>query len=242
MSDTLVIVPAFNEAERVGPVIEQILTANPAWHVLVVDDGSKDPTAAVARRAGAVVVSHPFNLGYGAALQTAYKYASERGYQYALQMDADGQHPPEEAAKLLVPITAGEVDMVIGSRFLEGGGGYKVPPARRLGISLFGGLAGFISGESMSDVTSGFAAVGRRAILLFSGDRFPADYPDADLRIMLHKVGLSVREVPVTMRAGPPGKSMHGGLLLPWYVVKMSISMLIVWITRFDPVPEEDES
>ena len=240
MSQTLVLMPAFNEQARIAEIITQVRAIDPAWDVLVVDDGSHDDTAREAIRAGAAVVRHPFNLGYGAALQTAYKYAAHHGYRFALQMDADGQHPPEEASKLLAPVCEGQVDMAIGSRFLAGGGGYEVPAARRMGIALFGGLARLLTGVDMSDVTSGFAAVGRRGILLFSGDRFPADYPDADLRIMLHKVGLRVREVPITMRANPAGKSMHGGVLSVWYVIKMLISMFVVWITRFEAPPEEE--
>jgi glycosyltransferase involved in cell wall biosynthesis len=239
MADTVVVMPAFNEEDRIAGIIAQLRAVGPDWDILVIDDGSADQTAAAARRAGALVVEHPFNLGYGAALQTAYMFARDHGYRIALQMDADGQHPPEEAPKLLGPVLAGEADMVIGSRFMTGGGGYEVPLTRRIGIGLFGGLARLLTGEPMTDVTSGFAAMGRRAILLFAGDRFPADYPDADVRLMLHKIGLKVDEVPITMRAGPPGKSMHAGLLTMWYVVKMMISMLIVWITKFEP-PEEE--
>lgn len=243
MTSTLVIIPALNEAARLGSVIDKLRDASPDWDVLVVDDGSKDATADAARRHGAVVVSHPFNLGYGAALQTAYKYACELDYDHVLQMDADGQHPPEEARKLMEPLLRGDADVVFGSRFLAGGGGYQVPLTRRAGIALFGGLARLITGEPMTDVTTGFAAVGRRGIRLFAGDHFPADYPDADVRIMLHKVGLRVLEAPVTMLPSPPNKSMHAGLGTLWYVIKMFISMLVVWITRFDePPPKEKDA
>jgi len=242
MSDVLVIIPAYNEGERLAAVLQSIRDLGRDWDLLVVDDGSSDRTAQIAADTGAFVVSHTYNLGYGAALQTGYKFAASHGYRFVVQMDADGQHLPEETIKLLDPVQADEADVVIGSRFLDGGGGYPVPLLRKVGIGLFGGLAGLLSGATISDATSGFYAVNRKVIVLFASDVFPADYPDADVRLMLHKLKLRVRELPTTMKPGPPDKSMHGGLRSLWYVVKMMISLLIVWITRFTPPVDKEGS
>jgi glycosyltransferase involved in cell wall biosynthesis len=242
MAETLIVIPACNEGQRVGAVIASLRAQLPDADVLVVDDGSYDGTASAAAAAGARVARHPFNLGYGAALQTAYKYALRHGYRFCLQMDADGQHQPSEARKLLDLVWRGECDVAIGSRFLEGGGGYPVPPLRRVGIQVFSVLAQWLARERLTDVTSGFIACNRRVIRLFASELFPADFPDADVRMMLQKAGLRVRETPVVMKAGPPNKSMHSGIMTAWYVVKMLLSMLIVWSTRYPQPPDEESN
>ncbi|MEZ5102633.1 MAG: glycosyltransferase family 2 protein [Thermoleophilia bacterium] len=133
------IVPAYNEAGSVAQVIAEIRTADPAMDVVVVDDGSRDATASIASRAGAVVLRLPFNLGIGGAVQTGYRYALENGYQIAIQVDGDGQHLPTEIPKLLEPILSGRADMVVGTRW-RGEGDYKAPLGRRIGIELFARL------------------------------------------------------------------------------------------------------
>ena len=243
MSDVLVIIPAYNEQSRIAQVLQSIQAVEASWDILVVNDGSADATAEEARRAGARVVSHPFNLGYGATLQTGYKYACAKGYAYAVQMDADGQHIADQVPKLLVPLKNGEADLVIGSRFLEGGGGYPIPLLRKAGMTLFRMLARILSGKHLTDVTSGFSAVNRRTMQVTASDLFPADYPDADVRLMMLKLGLKIIEVPAAMRSDESNKSMHGGILVIWYVIKMLISMLIVWITKFQfPYDKENGS
>ncbi len=242
MADALVIIPAYNEEHRIGDVVRELRALALDADILVVNDGSRDRTARAARAAGATVISHPYNLGYGATLQTAYKYALRQGSRYVLQMDADGQHPPEEARKVLDPVRRGEADVVIGSRFMAGGGGYESPWARRVGIRLFGALARALTGARMTDVTSGFIAVNRPVIALFASELFPADFPDADVRMMLHMAGYRVQEIPVQMKAGPPNKSMHGGALALWYIAKMLISMAIVRSSRAPVRPDKEET
>ena len=132
----LAIVPAYDEADSVGRVIEEIRSFDPSFEILVVDDGSRDATAEVARAHGAHVVSLPFNLGIGGAVQTGYRYADERRFDVAVQIDGDGQHDPRELDALLAPVLAGEADLVVGSRF-AGTGTYRPPAFRRLGIRLF---------------------------------------------------------------------------------------------------------
>jgi glycosyltransferase involved in cell wall biosynthesis len=222
----LVILPAFNEARRVRPIVERVREILPAADVLIVDDGSSDDTALDARAGGAFVVRHPFNLGYGAALQTGYRFALERGYDFLLQMDSDGQHDPACLSELLEPVRKGRADVTIGSRFLSNQG-YKSPVARRLGSALFGALASAITRKHITDPTSGFWSMNRAAIERCAQDSFPHDFPDADVLIALHRAGLRMEEVPVRMFPRSDGASMHAGLKPLYYVFKMMLSIFV---------------
>ncbi len=221
----LVVIPAFNEARRIGDVLAQIRRQVP-HDILVVDDGSVDATAEEARQAGAVVAVHPVNLGYGAALQTGYRYALRRSYDAVLQLDADGQHDPASIPGLLAALDV--ADVVVGSRFLDHRS-YRPPLVRRMGMWLFGWIAAVLAGKRITDPTSGFQAISREALEFYVHERYPADYPDADVLAMLVRSGLSLAEVPVRMLAAPDGKSMHGGFLRPiYYVFRMSLALALV--------------
>ncbi len=222
----LVVIPAFNEARRIGDVLAQVRQQVP-HHVLVVDDGSSDGTAQEARRAGAIVAVHPVNLGYGAALQTGYRYALRHGYAAVLQLDADGQHDPASIPGLLSALEV--ADVVVGSRFLDGCS-YRPPLLRRMGMWVFGRIAAALAGRRITDPTSGFQAISREALEFYVHERYPADYPDADVLAMLVRSGLTLAEVPVRMRSAEPGKkSMHAGLLRPlYYVFRMSLALALV--------------
>ena len=222
----LVVIPALNEEEQIASVIRQVQQQVPEAQILVVNDGSSDRTEQKALASGARVLSHPFNMGYGAALQTGYKYARKYGFDYVLQMDGDGQHDPQFLRTLLAQVQEGKVDVVIGSRFL-GVGEYRVPLLRRMGIFLFGFIASRLSGQKITDPTSGYQALGRRAIKFYTRDGFPGDYPDADVLVMLHRAGLRMREVPVAMRPNTNGRSMHSGWKPLYYVYKMLLSITL---------------
>jgi hypothetical protein len=227
--DVLVIIPAFNEEANVARVIEAIRGNLPSADVLVVDDGSRDRTAAVAREAGARVVSLPYNMGYGAALQTGYKYARENAYQILAQIDADGQHDPCYIVEMLDLIRSGQADIVIGSRFLVDNG-YRAPFAKRLGMLLFGTVASWATGQKVSDPTSGYQALNRRAFCYCSGDVYPTDFADADVLIMFHRAGFRVREVAVCMRPSPRKSrylSMYSFLTPIYYIFKMSLAVFV---------------
>ena len=168
--------PAFNEEGSVGAVVEEIRAADEGMDVLVVDDGSRDATAQVARAHGAHVVRLPFNLGIGGAVQTGYRYAREHGFDVAVQVDGDGQHDARELAALLAPVLAGDADLAVGSRFADGSGAYRAPLPRRIGIRLFARTISRITGQRVTDTTSGFRAANRRAIALFAED-YPHDSP-----------------------------------------------------------------
>jgi len=222
----LVVIPALNEEEKITTVVGQVKEQVPEAQILVVNDGSSDRTEQKALACGAKVLSHPFNMGYGVALQTGYKYAWKYGFDYVLQMDGDGQHDPQYLRALLAELKEGKVDVVIGSRFL-GRGEYHVPLLRRLGMLLFGFIAGQLNGQKITDPTSGYQALGRRVIEFYTRDAFPGDYPDADVLVMLHRAGLRVHEVPVAMRPNSNGRSMHSGLKPLYYIYKMLLSITL---------------
>ena len=182
----------------------------PDFDVVVVDDGSRDATAAVAVAAGARVLRHPFNLGYGAALQTGYKYAWRAGVELLVQLDADGQHDPSDARALLEPVERGELDLVIGSRFL-GAGAYRMSALRGAGRTLFQ-LVLRAFGLRVTDPTSGFQAMNRAVLELYTGDAFPTDYPDVDVLLAAYREGLRVGERSVTMAQSVRVSSLHSGL------------------------------
>jgi glycosyltransferase involved in cell wall biosynthesis len=223
------VIPAYNESERVGGVINDVSTALPGADVLVVDDGSADSTSEVAVAAGASVARLPVNLGYGAALQTGYKYAVRNGYAIVGQLDADGQHDGGQFPKLLEQLDSPDIDVVVGSRFLDRDGHYNAGAARKVGIGLFASIASTVTRQHVSDPTSGFQAMRISVARFFCGEVYPADYPDADILILLHRSGFRIQEVPVTMRPSP-GQSMHRGHRSLYYVYKMMLSIVVTML------------
>ena len=222
-------IPAYNEAGRVGGVVSDVRANVPGAHVLVVDDGSGDRTADEASEAGATVISLPVNLGYGNALQTGFKYALRHGFDLVAQIDADGQHRAEYLPQMLEALAEGGSDVVIGSRFLDRDGHYQPSVARKLGISLFARLATMITKQHITDPTSGLQVIRRPVAQFFCSSVYPTDYPDADILILLHRSGYSVREIPVQMRASP-GKSMHSGHRSLYYVYKILLSIFVTML------------
>lgn len=219
----VLIIPAYEEEARLGDVLERVARAQTGCEPVVVDDGSEDDTSGVALRAGATVLRHPFNLGYGAALQTGYKFALQQDAGLVVQMDADGQHDPAQIPALVAGIRDDEYDLVIGSRFLEPSG-YQMGRVRQLGRELFKSLAR-LAGLRVSDPTSGFQAMNRRVLDVYARDFFPTDYPDVDVLLTAYRNGLRVGEIPVQMSAGSRRSTLHGGLRSFYYVYKMLLSM-----------------
>jgi glycosyltransferase involved in cell wall biosynthesis len=220
----LVIIPAYREEKRLGAVLRSIFKERLNADLLVVDDGSPDATAVLALKEGAKVARHPINLGYGAALQTGYRYALEHGYQAVAQMDADGQHEAKDLRELLAPVLEDRADLVIGSRWL-GKGDYTASFSRRLGQRLFSFLASTATGVRITDPTSGFKAAGSRLLSLYASRAYPADYPDADWLLWLSRQGARIVEVPVSMYAdGGKAHGLHVGLKPLFYLPKVLLS------------------
>jgi len=225
-----IIIPAYNEAGRIATSIAGIRKFGNA-DVVIVNDGSDDDTAGEAKAAGARVIELPFNLGYGAALQTGFKYALDKGYEFAVQMDADGQHDPLSMEALISPVLRDEIDVVIGSRFLDKGN-YKAPFVRRMGMYFFGIITSVVTGRRITDPTSGFQALNKKVMEFYASDAYPADYPDADVIIMLHRQGFRFKEVPVIMHNAAK-RSMHGGILKPlYYIFKMMLSIFVTLLRK----------
>jgi hypothetical protein len=225
----LLILPAHNEASNLPRVIPEARAAAPGFDMVVIDDGSRDDTAAVAAGLGAEVVSLPVNLGYGGAVQTGFRYAVEHGYDLAVVMDSDGQHDPAGIYLLADTVLSGQADVAIGSRF-RGRMAYHQPWVKRAGMRLFAWTVSRITRREVTDPTSGFQALNRDALRFFAYDNYPVDYPDADTLLVLHYAGFRVVEVPVTMRERLSGVSMHSGWKPFYYVLKMwlAISMVVL--------------
>lgn len=229
----VIILPAYNEEGRIGQTIRDIRKHIDKTDVdlIVVSDGSSDNTVNEAIIEGAKVIELPFNLGYGAALQTGFKYALKKGYEFAIQMDADGQHDPAYILPLLDEVRSGNTDVAIGSRFL-GEGNYRPSTVKRIGMGFFRVIASIITGKRITDPTSGFQALNRKAMEFYASESYPVDFPDADVLIMLHKKGIRFKEIPVKMRYSTKKKSMHSGFVPVYYLFKMILSIFVVLLRR----------
>lgn len=221
----MVIIPAYNEEGSVGKVVEEVKQYLPGADTLVVNDGSTDLTSEKAGASGAIVLNLPFNLGIGGAMQAGYKYAFEKGFEIAIQVDGDGQHDPKEIPKLLKALEGKEVDMVIGSRFI-GDSEFKSSMMRRVGITIFSKGISLIVGQKITDPTSGFRAANRKAIQLFAFD-YPQDYPEPEVLVLLHQCGLKIAEVPIGMSKRYAGESSITKLRSIYYMVKVLLAIFV---------------
>jgi glycosyltransferase involved in cell wall biosynthesis len=233
----LAIVPAYNEEASVGIVIRELRTVEPELEVVVVDDGSSDQTSGAAAAAGAHVVTLPYNIGIGGAVQTGYQYALEHGFELAVQVDGDGQHDPSEIGRVLEPILDGRADLAVGTRFVEGGG-YRGTRLRRVGIRIFAGIVSLMVRQRVSDTTSGFRAVNRKALRLFAAE-YPHDYPEVESIVLISRHGLRMVEVPVQMRVRETGNSSITTLRAAYYMIKVLLALFIGLFRRY-PTPREE--
>jgi len=234
----IAIVPAMNEERNIGRVLDELRAFDPGLEVVVVSDGSTDRTAEVAEEHGAHALRLPFNLGIGGAVQTGFRYAWENGFELAVRVDGDGQHDPQQIPNLLAPLERGEADVVVGSRFVEGGSDYKAPFARRAGIRWFAQLVSLLTGQKLTDTTSGFQAVNTRAIRLFAAD-YPHDYPEVEAAVMVVRHRLRIIEVPAQMRGRETGRSSITLVRSLYYAVKVTLA-LFVGMFRRRVVPLEE--
>ena len=227
----LVILPALNEGRNIARAVRGIRERLPDVDVLVLDDGSIDDTASEARTAGAQVLELPYNLGIGAAVQAGFQLAQAHDYDIVLRNDGDGQHAPENNIDLLARLEPGDVDVVIGSRFIDAHGDYGTPLLRRLGSAILAGLLTRIISQRVTDPTSGCAAFNRRAIDLFA-QAYPHDYPEPEAIVMLHRSGLRQMEAPVRMIPRQHGDSSITPLRSVYYMIKVILAILINLLRR----------
>jgi glycosyltransferase involved in cell wall biosynthesis len=228
----LVIVPAFNERASVRKVVMRLRRSLPEYDVLVIDDGSTDDTVRQVPDRTAVVTL-PFNLGIGGAMQTGYRYAALHGYDVAVQVDADGQHRPAQVRRLVEALEGG-ADLVVGSRFLIPNRRYRQTPPRKAGAWFLRALIRSMTGLAITDCTSGFRAANRRVIRAFA-HWYPEDYPEPEVILLLHRAGYAIREVPVRMRQRHTGRSSINVLEGIFYVLKVTICLLLDLVR--DPWP-----
>ena len=226
------VVPAYNEAGAIVRVVEEIRAFDRAIGVVVVDDASTDDTAAVAEALGATVLRLPFNVGIGGAVQTGFRYALHEGYDTAVRLDGDGQHDASQLGKLLAPLERGEADFVVGSRFVEDGGAYRPPLARRIGIRVFARLVSLLCRQRVTDTTSGFLALDRVGIELFAAE-YPHDYPEVEATLVALRSGLRLAQVQVEMRERETGSSSITFVRSLYYVVKVTLALLVASLRRY---------
>jgi hypothetical protein len=232
---TLVLIPALNEEASIAQVVNRVQQHLPWADVLVINDGSSDNTAEAAEAAGAIVLHMPYNVGIGASVQTGFLFADQQGYEIVIRNDGDGQHGVKDVPALLSELQKGQADLVIGSRYIEDRG-YVGSPARRAGSLVLANLISTIIRQPITDPTSGFIACNRRAIKLCA-QIYPHDYPEPESIVILHRAGLKLREVPVTMEARIGGRSSITMLRSGYYMVKVILAIL-VGLLRPAPVIE----
>jgi glycosyltransferase involved in cell wall biosynthesis len=238
----LAVVPAFNEEESVGRTIEELTSVNPDVDVLVVDDGSGDHTARVARRAGAIVCQLPYNLGVGGAMRAGYRYALRHSYDIAVQVDADGQHDPTYLKALIDELDT--ADIVVGARF-AGEGDYRARGPRRWAMRLLAYTLTRLAHHPLTDVTSGFRAANRRAIGIFA-DHYPAEYlgDTVESLVIAIRSGCTVRQVPVSMRIRAGGRASQtpgrAAIYLLRAVVALGLALVRRWPSTLENLSEED--
>lgn len=226
----LIIIPAYNESKCIEQTIHDILQKAPEFDYVVINDCSSDETGEICRRNHFHMIDLPANLGIGGAVQTGYLYAVRNGYDTAVQVDGDGQHDPEFLNQMVQILEAENLDMVIGSRFLEKQG-FQSSGIRRIGIRYFTLLIKALTGKVITDPTSGLRMVNRRTMEVFAKS-YPKDYPEPESVVaVLHKGG-KVKEIPVIMRPRAGGVSSISPRKSIYYMIKVSLAIVMESLRR----------
>ncbi len=224
MKDVVVIIPAFNEEGSIGGLVKELADACPGVPALVICDGASDRTALVAREAGATVLDLPCNLGVGGAVQAGFQYALANGYQLAIRIDGDGQHPPSEIPTLLKAARESDADLVIGSRFSSAG--LHTTLFRFFGIKMLAVFLSIICRRRVTDPTSGFWAV-KRPLLQYFAREYPVDYPEPEAIALLCRLGYTFTEAGVQFRARQAGQSSIHGWGTVYYALKVGFALVV---------------
>lgn len=227
----LIIIPAFNEESNIEKTVHSILKDAPEFDYVVINDCSTDHTRAICEEHGFNIVNLPINLGIGGAVQTGYKYAYEQGYDVAVQVDGDGQHDPEFLNLMAEHLMSHHLDMVIGSRFIEKKG-FQSSTARRMGIVFFSKLIKILTGQIITDPTSGLRMVGRNVMGLFAVD-YPRDYPEPESVVAVLRRGMKVEEIPVIMHERTGGVSSISLKKSVYYMIKVTLAIMIERIRKY---------
>lgn len=240
-SRVLVIIPAWNEQDSVGRTVHEVRATNPGVDILVVDDGSSDATAAVARDAGAEVCRLPFNLGVGGAMRAGFRFAVAGDYDVAVQIDADGQHDarylPELMARLGRPGHPG-ADLVIGARFAGEGEPYRVSGVRALAMKVLALTLSRMAKTRLTDVTSGFRVANRRALQLFAA-HYPAEYlgDTVESTVIAVRAGCTVTQVPVQMRVRQGGQASQTPVRAAIYLARAVVALALALVRTWPEMP-----
>ncbi len=225
MKKNLIIIPAYNEEESIAEVVKDIELNAPDFDYIIINDCSTDSTPDICRKNGFNFIDLPLNLGIGGAVQTGYKYAYENGYEYAVQIDGDGQHDPKFLEAMLKEIKATGADMLIGSRFIENQG-FQSSGMRRFGIKWMKNLIKALTGAVITDSTSGLRMGNRKVIKEFA-KIYPKDYPEPESEVFLLNRGYIVKEMPVIMRERQGGVSSISPFKSAYYMIKVSIALIM---------------
>jgi glycosyltransferase, group 2 family len=229
MYKVLLIIPAYNEAENIEKVINNIVQNYPQYDYVIVNDGSRDDTEEICLKNHYQVLNLPLNLGIGGAVQTGYRYALKNHYDIAIQIDGDGQHDIAYVEKLIEPIISGRADITIGSRFIEREG-FQSSVTRRMGISLLSGLIHVLCLKKVRDVTSGFRAVNEKFIKIYA-ENYPSDYPEPEAIVAAIMHRGRIEEVPVIMKERMAGNSSINLKRSVYYMVKVTLAILVCRIS-----------
>lgn len=229
MNKVLLIIPAYNEEKNIERVVDNIVQNYPQYDYIVINDGSQDATRDVCRARGYQYLNLSINLGIGGAVQTGYKYAKDKGYEFAVQIDGDGQHDIAYLEKMLPMLENGEADVVIGSRFITKEG-FQSSIARRFGIKLLSWLIFVCTGKMIKDVTSGFRAVNKRFIDIYA-QYYPMDYPEPEAIVAAVMNRGKIMECPVVMREREEGQSSINFLKSIYYMIKVSLAIIVCRIS-----------
>jgi len=221
----LIIIPAYNEEENIEKTVESILRDSTGFDYVVINDCSKDRTKQICEEKGYNVVNLPINLGIGGAVQTGYKYAVRNGYDMAVQVDGDGQHDPKFLAEMADYLEKNNLDMVIGSRFIEMEG-FQSSGLRRIGIRFFTWLIKMMTGTKITDPTSGLRMIGKNVLQIFAED-YPKDYPEPESVVAILRRNMKVEEIPVIMREREGGVSSISMKKSVYYMIKVTLAIII---------------
>lgn len=225
MSNKLVIIPAFNEAGCIVDTVRDIIDNAPEFDYVIINDCSRDDTLRLCEEHNFNVVTLPINSGIGAAVQTGYLYAKRYGYEYAIQVDGDGQHDAAFLGTMADYMQEHNTGMLIGSRYIEKRG-FQSSGLRRFGIRYFTVLIKILTGKKITDPTSGMRMVGRDIIEYFA-DEYPKDYPEPETAVTILKKGWSVEEIPVVMKERKAGTSSISPKRSVYYMIKVSLACII---------------